>query len=179
MTLPLSGSIGLVNVKGLVGDLITVGERLDGSSAAAAAYDHAFVLVSDNAPERGGSSVIQAEPGGAKLSPLSQYSGREVLWLPCPPENSRAVVQAAVSYTGIPYAYADYFAIAAHRLGFNPRRLIAQITVSRHMICSQLATAAATKGDWVLFPSNPWTGYITPAMLAALDVPGKFTEVLP
>lgn len=178
MTLPLPGSIGLVHVSGLIGDLIHLGEVADGSPWSAD-FEHAFVLASSD-EDVDASMIVQATPGGVQEVSLGSYSGRPVLWLVPPDEHTgRGVVYAARTYLGVPYAYADYFAIAAKRLGLHPYRLVEQIEVSRHMICSQLAAACAAKAGWELFPPKMWSGYVTPAMLGGLVPPGTSPQVIP
>lgn len=162
-TLPPAGSIGLVRVRGLAGLLIRLGQWLNGDGSAN--YEHAFVLVSrgTNAYD---SFIVEAEPGGCREVILAEYWGRKVLWLECPAEHSFDVTTAALSYVGIKYSAEDYIAIAAKRLDVRPwaARLRRQVVTSGHVICSQMADAAAAQGGWELF-DHTWPGYVTPARL--------------
>lgn len=63
---PPPGSFGLAVIRGNAGPLIAVGEALLGSGSR---YEHAFVVL-DNG------EVLEAEPGGAVISPLQRYVDR-------------------------------------------------------------------------------------------------------
>jgi hypothetical protein len=112
--------------------------------------------------------IIEAEPGGALLSPLSRYDADRIAWLHCPDFARGAVVAAALSFKGVPYSFLDYGAIAAHRLHLWAPGLKHYIETSGHMICSQLADRAADKGGWHLFADERWPGYVTPGSLRRL-----------
>jgi hypothetical protein len=172
--LPQPGDIGLTQIHGRVGALIRFGQWLNGDGFRD--YEHAFVLVVGESEISSG-SVIEAEPGGALLSPLSRYAADTVIWIPCPPGLGAAVAEAAVKYgppgngrppTGVPYSFLDYLAIAAHRIRLPLPGLKRYVTSTRHMICSQLADQAAADGGWHLFSDNRWPGYVTPEDLARL-----------
>lgn len=163
--LPPLGSIGLVRVEGITGELIRIGQWLNGDGFED--YEHAFILVDGGDP--GPAQVIEAEPGGVRRVPLSEYSGRDVLWLPCPPELGAGVVSAAEAYLDVPYSYADYFAIAAHRLMLDPVHLFPHVVDgTHHVMCSQLTAACARKSGWPLMQQHQWDGYTTPADLYRL-----------
>jgi hypothetical protein len=169
-TLPPAGSIGLVRVEGAVGEAIRIGQWLDGDGFKD--YEHAFVLYS-RADDIANCTVIEAETTGARMGSLQEYEGRRVLWLPCPPEHSTAMVTAAMTYLGTPYAYTDYAAIAAHRLRLPMSGMLEHLVAySHHAICSQLAAACADKAGWPLLSWDEWPGYVTPGALAKLAPPG-------
>jgi hypothetical protein len=154
---PAAGWIGLVKIDGFVGEAIRIAQWLNGDGFKD--YEHAFVMVD-------GQTLVEAEPGGVRTAVLTEYQGREVLWIPCPPQYAAAMVSAALAYVKIPYSYTDYVAIAAHHLDLDPLHL-AQLAVSKsgHVICSQMAAACAAKAGWPLIPDHEWPGYITPAKL--------------
>ena len=172
--LPPAGSIGLVHVEGIVGEAIRVGQLLDGDGFRD--FEHAFILY--QAGDLADARVIEAESEGVRSAPLAEYTGRRVLWLPCPPQYSTGMQVAAVSYIGVPYAYTDYAAVAAHRLrlpvGGVLRRIVQR---SHHVICSQLAAACADKSGWPLVRSV-WPGYVTPGKLAGLAPEGAVPELI-
>ena len=84
--MPDRGDIGLVAIEGGAGQLIRIGQWLNGDGYRD--YEHAFVYVGDG-------EIVEAQPGGARLAQLSEYDGRPILWLPCPDEFRTAV--AAIS----------------------------------------------------------------------------------
>jgi hypothetical protein len=163
-TLPPVGSIGLVSVRGFTGWLIRLGQWVDGDGTRN--YEHAFVLVAGDEPES--ARVVEAEPGGVVEVPLSRYRGRKVLWLRCPREYSDPVATAALAYIGFEYSIEDYFAIAAQRMDITPIAAALRQSVDHrgHVMCSQMAYAAAVRGGWLR--CRLWPGYVTPARLAEL-----------
>ena len=163
--LPTAGSIGLVKVQGVTGDLIRLGQLLDGDGFED--FEHAFVLyVRGDSLES--SMVVEAEVGGVRTASLAEYRGREVLWLPCPSSASTAMQTSVMTYLGVPYSFTDYAAIAAHHLRLPVSSLLEEIVKhSHHVICSQLAAACAEKAGWELAPVDfLWPGLVTPGRLA-------------
>lgn len=156
---PQPGDIGLTRIEGDIGRLIRIGQYLNGDGYAD--YEHAFVYV-------GNGQIVEAEPGGALLSPLTEYDGRPVAWLRCPPGRGPAVADAARGLVGVPYSVLDYLALAAHRFHIPAPGLRRRIQSSDHLICSQLADRAANLGGWHLFQDGRWDGYVDPAALYRL-----------
>lgn len=157
---PQPGDIGLVNISGNVGNLIRLGQWLNGDGFSV--YEHAFVLAFDK-------MIVEARPGGAVHVPMC-HSWKNTLWLPCPTPFGPAVAQSAIGLVGTPYSYMDYFAIAAHRLHLPSRRLDRYIMSTKHMICSQLADAAATAGGWRIFRDGRLPQDVTPGDLWQIAV---------
>lgn len=149
------GDFGLTTISGGVGKAIRFGQWLNGDGFAN--YEHAFVYV-DNG------NIVEAEPGGARFTPL-HYDN--VMWssgLIAVPDHQRfALVQAAMSYVGIPYSELDYFSLAAKRLRLPVAGLDAYIASTGHMICSQLVAACYRDAGIPLFKC--WTGDVTPGDL--------------
>jgi hypothetical protein len=169
---PQPGDVGLVRMPGAVGKLIRFGQWLNGGGYHD--YEHAFVYVGTNV--RGsdlpgdGPKIIEAMPGGALLSPLSRYADLEPVYLRCPDEYRGAVASAALRAEGVPYSFADYLSIAAHRFRLPAPLLKRYVRSSKHMICSQLADHVAEEGGWHLFTDGRWEGDVTPADLYELYV---------
>ncbi|MGI5508516.1 hypothetical protein [Streptomyces sp. CA-106131] len=86
-TQPQPGDIGLTGITGPVGRLIQIGQWLNGDGFGP--YEHAFIVVPDD-------QLIEAEPGGAQVVPLSEYDDREVLYV-SPAELTPAQREAIVS----------------------------------------------------------------------------------
>jgi cell wall-associated NlpC family hydrolase len=149
---------------GQAGRLIRIGQWLNGNGFAD--FEHAFVYV-------GGGELVEAEPGGARLGPLTEYDGRPIRWstgrFQLTEEQRQAVVTAARGYLGVPYSAADYFALAAHHFHLPIGALIkAYVADSKHMICSQLVDQCYRDAGIQLFRDGRWPGYVTPADLANL-----------
>lgn len=175
-SLPPAGSIGLVKVEGMVGEAIRVGQWLDGDGFAD--YEHAFVLY-QRADDIAICTVIEAETNGVRMTSLQEYEGRKVLWLPCPENLSTAMISAAVTYVGVPYAFTDYAAIAAHRLRLSISGMLEHVVShSHHVICSQLAAACADKAGWPLLPWDEWPGLVTPGALSKLAPAGAQPQLV-
>lgn len=162
---PRAGDIGLVRMPGYVGKLIRFGQWVNGGGYHD--YEHAFVIVGE---AEGGDDpyIIEAMPGGALRSSLARYAGLEPVYLRCPAEHRSAVAAAATALRGVPYSFADYFAVAAHRFHIPAPHLKKYVESSGHLICSQLADRAAEEGGWHLFSDGRWPGDVTPADLYAL-----------
>lgn len=147
------GDIGLVTIKGDVGTLIRIGQWLNGDGFSN--YEHAFVLVDDN-------MIVEGEPGGARHVPLHYEN---VLWLHCPDQYRRGVVEAAMRHIGRLYSCLDYFALAALRLHIPSEELREYVRSTEHEICSQLADAAAGEGGWHIFNDGRLPQDVTPGDL--------------
>lgn len=158
--IPRSGDIGLTQIEGGVGELIRIGQWLNGDGFAD--YQHAFVVVGEG-------RLIEAMPGGAIFGNLWKYDHYDsVKYLRCPDEYRDTVAEAARLLEGVPYSFADYASLVARRLRISTPRLRAYIASSGHMICSQLADAAALRGGWHLFEDGRWQGDVTPGDLYGL-----------
>lgn len=131
---PLPGDLGLVSIKGGVGKLIRLGQWLNGDGFSD--YEHAFIYIGDN-------QIVEAEPGGACISDLSEYDGRRIRWstniIPLTDAQRAVIVQAAKDDLGTPYSFLDYLAIALYRLGLRHPGVSKRVLSSKHLICSQLA----------------------------------------
>lgn len=162
-TEPQAGDLGCVSIKGDIGWLIKLGERLNGDKFAQ--FQHAFVAL-------GGGQIVEAEPGGARIADLSEYDARTIVWVRCPDPYRRGVADAARQFAEqkIGYSFLDYAAIAAHRIHLPIPGLRRYIASTKHMLCSQLDVEAARRGGWGILQPD-WPGYVTPAEIAALAEP--------
>jgi uncharacterized protein YycO len=163
MTAPdglLPGDFFVTKMNGDVGLLISIGEYLNGDGFTQ--WDHAGIYVGDG-------HIVEAQPGGAILSPADRYAGHsETLWstgrITPSQEQRTAIAAAARGYVGVGYSEAEYWALAAHRLHVPTPGLHEYITHTHRMICSQLVAQSWKDGGFDLFPGE-WPGYITPARL--------------
>jgi hypothetical protein len=161
-TRPQPGDIGLTQISGTAGRLIRLGQWLNGNGFAD--YQHAFLVLPDD-------RLLEAEPGGARIRPLSSYDDRSVLYV-CPPEYPPAmrkdVCAAAERYVGVPYSFLDYAAIAVHRIHLPVPGLRRYVAATGHMICSQLVDRCYQDAGVHLFDDGRWSGYVTPGALHGL-----------
>lgn len=158
---PQPGDFAVVSVGGPVGRAIAVGEWLNGDGFGD--FEHAFIYI-------GSGRVIQAEPGGAAEAALTPHA--QILWssdvIPLTDPQRKAICDAARGYVGVPYSFADYAALAAHRLHIPAPGLRAYIGSSKSMICSQLVDQCYADAGVHLYTDSRWPGFVTPASLAGL-----------
>lgn len=171
------GDIGLVRISGAAGGLIRLGQWMIGDGYAD--FEHAFVFIGDG-------RIVEAEPDGARIADLTEYTGKVVRVIPAPSaEIGAKVAQVAVAYatTKVPYSALDYGYIAIRRrlkfLSFLLPWLKRLIATSNHMICSQLADAAADNAGWHLFADGRWIGDCTPGDLDLLWQKAGATSAIP
>lgn len=175
----LPGTTGLTSISGRVGKLIRLGQWLAENPVnrwwaknGEPNYQHAFVYLGPNNVYPEG-AIVEAEPGGARIRSVSEYA--EIYWCnaiayhKAPPHELKAISNTAASYTGIPYSFLDYFAIAAHRLHLWTPGLKHYIKTTKHLICSQLCDAVYEANGIHLFKGT-WPGYVMPMDFYLLDV---------
>lgn len=156
---PGPGDIGCTQIRGETGRLIRFGEWLNGDGFAN--FEHCFVHLGDG-------EIIEAEPGGARITALAEYDPRTIAWVRCPEKHRDAVAAAARALEATPYSFLDYAAIATHRLHVPAPGLRGFIESDHHLMCSALADLAAHRGGWALFTDGRWQGFVTPSEIAAL-----------
>lgn len=128
---PAPGDFGLVSIPGGVGWLIRVGQWLNGNGFKN--YEHAFIVLDQY-------SILEAMPGGAKVSAISKYDRSNVRYstVSLTDDQRTSIVAQARKLQGVPYSFLDYFAIAAKRFNLKLPWLDARVKSSKHMICSQI-----------------------------------------
>lgn len=160
------GRIGLVKINGAAGLGIRFGQYLNGSGFED--FEHAYMDLGDG-------TGIEAEPGGARIVPLSKYDNVEVHWCDAiyrdiPHATCLNIAAAARRYEHVPYSFLDYDAIAAHRFGLDTKFLQEYINSTGHMICSQLVARAYLDAGWKLMKDGRWDGFVTPGDIFLTDV---------
>lgn len=167
---PEPGDFEVVPIGGTGGRLIHFAQWLNGDGFAD--YEHARLYLGDG-------KVVEAEPGGARIVPITPSDGG--LWstgLIVPTAAVRKkIVWTGYGCDGIGYSSMDYFALAAKRLHLDliTPGLRAYVKSSGHMICSQLVAYCYAAAGMPLF-GDEFTGDVTPADLANLlasKQPGK------
>jgi hypothetical protein len=173
--LPAVGTIGLTQISGDVGKAIEIGDFLNGQGFRD--WEHAFLLGPNG-------TVLEAEPGGARIANISEYEQATVYWCTSiaaqfTDEKLAAIWDQAVqkygpdtghksATGGVPYSFLDYGALAAHRLHIPVPGLRGYIADTGHQICSQLCDTAYSDQGCHLF-AGAWPGYVTPLGLWNLD----------
>lgn len=151
------GDFQLVDVTSDNGKLIRFAQILNGDGFGH--FEHAALYVGNN-------TVIEAEPGGARMGEARRHS--KTLWstgiIELTDAERRKIVDQGHLCLGVGYSAADYFAIAARHFHIPAPHLKAYVASSGHMICSQLVAYCYMKGGHPLFGSE-WTGYVTPGDL--------------
>lgn len=159
--MPKPADFGLYKGNDVVGRLIRFGEWLNGNGFSP--YSHAFVLLDDG-------TIIEAEPGGARIRPVTEYAPELVTWSNWDLTDAEraAIVTAARGMAGTPYSFLDYFAIAAHRFHLPVPWLRQYIASTRHRICSQSVDYCYKVAGVNLFTDGRWEGWVTPADLSCV-----------
>ena len=158
--------IGLVRIHCGAGIGIRIGQWLNGSGFED--FEHAFMDLGDG-------TLIQAEPGGAQIRPLSIYADEDVHWCDniykhVTPEIRKDIAEAGRVIEGVPYSFLDYWALALHHFHVSDPALQRYIATSKHLICSQLVDYAYLDGGFEIFSDQRWAGYVTPGDLYLRDL---------
>jgi hypothetical protein len=164
ITLPKPGDFGLVRITGTAGALIRVGQYLNAvkfrtvfSRDLWRNVQHAFVVVDDD-------MVVEAEPGGARRVPLTEYATESVIWSswPLSDDERKLIVAQAMNLIGTPYSFLDYLSLTARRLHIPVPGLRRYIADTGHMICSQLTDEAYRRAKLNMFQDGRWAGDVDP-----------------
>lgn len=170
-----AGDIGLVSIKGDVGFLIRLGQFLNSFHPLKpwtwrrvwneATTEHAFI-------GDGHGNVFEAEPGGFREAPYTEYAGREIVWssglFDLDNATRQRIIDICVSFAGRKYSFLDYFALALHRFRIYVPGLKGYINSSGHVICSQAVDLAYELAGVHLFDDGRWPGYVDPMDLRVL-----------
>lgn len=170
----LPGTIGLVNISGEAGKLIHFGQWLNShpldrwlSPECYPNIEHAFVLLPDR-------MLIEAEPGGARVVSIDEYTNVDVFWCTSIAERLTASELVAVAHTAAlfehtPYSFLGYAELSARRLHLPVSLLRDDMAHMNHVICSQLAALSYRDRGHDLFP-GVWRDLIAPYDLWALEM---------
>lgn len=158
---PQPGDFAVVRVQGIVGRLIRFGQWLNGDGFKD--FEHAFIYLGDD-------EILEAEPGGARITSVNWYQGRKIDWstgkIHLTPEQRAVIVEAAKQMQGVPYSFLDYLLIALKRIHVTVPLLTKRVVASKHQICSQLVATIYNIADNPLATTPPYL--VTPADLANL-----------
>jgi hypothetical protein len=175
------GSYFLAHITGPVGYGIALGQALAGSGSR---WTHAGLILDTDG------TILEAEPGGARIANISKYDGRPLLVSDGPVQwflaKARAEIEPAIGWdpraeamarsnvvtetrklVGVPYSGLDYLALAALHLHLPSKWIRDRVQSSGHMICSQLVDAVYLRAGIHLFSDGRLPGDVMPADLAA------------
>lgn len=167
MTTPQPGSYGVTKTYGnkwdrLVGWLIRYGTNSN--------VNHAFVVT--NTDKFGRLWMVEAQPGGARLSPISSYPDA-VYSQPLRPDVAMRVASEAVKLLGRQYNWLDIvcIALAQRRLGrvmrsWNP--VARRVSNMDRLICSELVDLAYHNAGIELWDDGRLPGLVSPGDLGDL-----------
>ena len=184
MTDIMPGSFGLSVIGGKLGWWIDKGQAFVEQQDYK--FTHAFLVLDDE-------TVIEAQPGGARITPLSVYTSRPegtVIFTDEPVQREldayytrkrgwnagadlhefearlrEKLVDFGRSLNGTPYNYIDYLAIALDRFGFRPRLIRKRMQRHDRLICSQLVDYVYTMAGIHLFDDGRDPFDVTPGDL--------------
>lgn len=156
-----TGQFGLSKISGFIGVVVNILQAIVGDGSK---YTHAYIVVGDQ--------VIEAMPGGARITPLSYYltgaraTTTVISNLDLSLSERLDIADIAVSLVGTPYSFLDYAALALRHWGFQPRWLLRYLASTKHMICSQLVDEVYRRAGIHLFDDGRPAQYVTPGALA-------------
>jgi hypothetical protein len=159
------GSFGLAIISGKLGWWVDKGQAIVEQQDYT--YTHAFLVLDNN-------EVIEGEPGGAKITPLSEYTRRPagtVLFSDEPvlltvdalgvdeDRLREKIVDFGRSLEGTPYSYLDYLSIALDRFGIRPKFIRRRVARHDRLICSELVDYVypPCSGTRLIRPETIWS----------------------
>lgn len=165
---PVPGVVGFVWIDGWTGRLITLGQWVIGRGGRwpwsrfrkrwPRGYPtHVFLCLGDGL-------LIEAQPGGAVIAPLSEYEGRPVLYVQLPLIGSERerVARAARRYEGVPYSFLDYVYLWLWSVHIRPEWLRDAVRDTGHQICSQLCDQILSDIGFRLFADGRLSQDVAP-----------------
>lgn len=155
----LTGQVVLVHMTGYVPAAIQTFQSL--SDPENARWNHAAIMVNQT-------ECVGAEPGGAKLRPVTAFTDRVISRIPYTLKQRAIAARFAKDRIDTPYAYADIALIAVALLTkqATPAWLQHELVDDQHWICSALADAAVTAAGIHLFKDHRPSAAVYPANLA-------------
>ena len=155
--MPLPGDIGVVASRSWVGRAIMWITR--------APVSHAFVCI-------GGGGLIEGDPHGARIRPVTAYADAQ--WLTAlsthlTDAQRKTIVDWCMKHVGTPYSWIDDAEIGFTDLfGWAPKWMRRRLRSDSTLMCSQLCDAAYKAAGVDLFPGKP-DGAISPGDLWRLN----------
>ncbi|WP_040828895.1 hypothetical protein [Nocardia jiangxiensis] len=164
---PAPYEFGLAKISGITGKLIWLGQLLAGRPSK---WEHAFLIV--DAPDGSNTlAVLEAEPGGARLTPLSEYWDAKKGWTcafaypPTTADQQAAIDRLVPKLVGVPYSWLDYISLALLHLHIRPQWVVDRVAGSKGMICSQLVDYVYMQAGVHFFDDGRYEGDVMPSDL--------------
>lgn len=154
---PQPGDFAVIRTNGWQAALIRWGTRSD--------FNHAAFFISET-------HIVEAQPGGAVVSPWSRYARRTTITSISRPSLTDAQREQApavgMAMVGVPYGWTDIAALSLLQIGVRPRWLRDRVRRQRNQICSQLVDSARLALGDHLFQDGRLPQDVTPGDLAHL-----------
>lgn len=173
------GDILLLQIGGWVGKAVWCMQAINRDTSR---WTHVAVVLNTD----GHGLVFEAQPGGARLTPLSKYAKRPGAvvrhyqrvtpggWLlsPLDPELTSDVrleiAQTAYGMNHVGYNWGTYEYLAAYRMHIRPGWLKRRVQLDKRVICSQAADLIYSKCGVHLFADGRMPYDVTPGDLSKL-----------
>ena len=160
----ITGQVGLIASDGaLMGRVVAWASR--------SVWCHTVVAISET-------HCVSAEPGGARVRPISFYP--EIVWsrFAMRPAQRRRVVRFAIKCVGVPYAWFDFVAagFALVTRAKTPEWLRAYIADTDRLICSQVCDLALQAGGIHVFFDERPAGAVIPSSFGKVFVARGWTD---
>lgn len=176
------GDLILLQIQGWVGKLVWLMQAINRDLSK---WTHVAVVLDDG-------TVFEAQPGGAVITPLSEYEmrpGRKVTHYQArdfgpgwrhfkyelrplagviTAQNRRDIVRYARDHVGTGYAWSTYGYLALYRFGIRPLWIKRMIQNEDRIICSQAGDLFYDLADVHLFNDGRMPYDVTPGDLARL-----------
>lgn len=154
--IPKPGDMGFSMIEGMLGFWVGLAQYLNGDGSK---WSHVFVVLDDN-------TVMEAMPGGARITPIEEYTGKAVFidWELTDAQRA-VIVEEAKKLVGTKYGFIDYFAMALARLNIRPQWIVRYVLNSNRLICSALADMVYNKAGVKLFSDGRMWHDVTPGDL--------------
>jgi uncharacterized protein YycO len=156
---PRVGDLGFTVIGGLLGVLVYLGQWFNGDRSD---WTHVFIVVN-------GQQAVEAQPGGARITPLSRYDNRRTVYVTpqgTTEEQRLEAARQALGLVGTPYSFLDYFSLFLTRMGWGWGVTKRYVKETGHMICSQFVDESYRRAGVHFFDDGRLPQDVTPGDLA-------------
>lgn len=175
--IPRKGDFFLTSSRSRIGGLVRWLQAIIGDYTP---FTHAGVITTDQ-DSAGHQDIVEAMPGGAKLSDLSKYrSDPNTIYSRFDLTDAQrdAVATAAIGYIDTKYSWLEYLYLAMAHYGLRTEWIKNKIKDSGHMICSQQVVQCYTDAGIDLFTDGRIPEEVVPGDLASLLLHSATAEAL-
>lgn len=149
------GDVGFSTIRGAAGIIPYIGQAF---LKDACRYTHVYIHI-------GGSHVLEAMPGGARIVWGADRPGP---WFRLPLTNAQRIQiqHDGETLKNVPYGYMNYPALAWHeREWIGDKLLRSYVSGSKRLICSQLVDKLLCQVGYHVFNDGRWPQDVTPGDL--------------